>query len=94
MYFSPLNSVNGILVNVIEIYILLIIVEAVISNLIAFGNGISARHPIVLFIRKLVNPVLNPVRKLLPPRSTGGWDLSPMIVIILLQFIRNMLYTR
>ena len=94
MYFSPLNSIGSLLANVVEILIILIIIEAVVSNIIAFGGRVSSRHPAIMLLRKIVNPLLAPVRKLLPPRSTGGWDLSPMIVIVVLQMILNMLYTR
>ncbi len=37
-------------------------------------------HPIVRFIHDATEPILAPVRKLVPPVS--GFDLSPMIVLI------------
>jgi YggT family protein len=45
------------------------------------------RNPIVQFLHKVTEPVLRPVRNLLPPWKTGGLDLSPLIVIIAIQFI-------
>ncbi len=92
MVFNSQNVIGSLLANVIEILIILIVIDAVVSNLIAFGNRVSSRHPAVIMLRKIVNPLCEPVRKILPPRSTGGWDLSPMIVIVVLQLIRNMLY--
>jgi len=45
------------------------------------------RNPIVMFLRMVTEPVLAPVRRLLPPWKTGGLDLSPMIVLIAIQFV-------
>ena len=45
------------------------------------------RNPIVAFLRMATEPVLAPVRRLLPPWKTGGLDLSPMIVLIAIQFV-------
>ena len=78
----------GLLLNVL---IWLIIIEAIIANIIAFGGRISIHHPLVRLLRSIVNPILNPVRQLLPPYKTGGWDLSPLIVIILLNFVLRFL---
>ena len=45
------------------------------------------RNPIVQFLHKVTEPVLRPIRNLLPPWKTGGLDLSPLIVIIAIQFV-------
>lgn len=47
------------------------------------------RNPIVVFLRRVTEPVLEPVRRLLPPWKTGGLDLSPMIVLIAIQFVQR-----
>lgn len=86
MFFIP-NSPAGFVALVVNIVIILIIAEAIVSNVIAFGGKLSPYNPWVRNLRKIVNPILDPVRKLLPPRTMGGWDLSPMIVIILLQIL-------
>lgn len=39
-------------------------------------------HPLAIFAGQIINPLLRPARRLLPP--TGGLDLSPMIVSIFL----------
>ena len=49
------------------------------------------RNPIVQFLYKATEPVLRPVRNLLPPWKTGGLDLSPLIVIIAIQFIERVI---
>ena len=85
-FFIP-HSPAGFLALAIQIVILLIIAEAIVSNVIAFGGKLSPYNPFVRNLRKIVNPILDPVRKMLPPRTMGGWDLSPMIVIVLLQLL-------
>ena len=47
------------------------------------------RNPVVLFLRRVTEPVLEPVRRLLPPWKTGGLDLSPLIVLIAIQFVER-----
>ena len=45
--------------------------------------GERGRNPIGYFLGELVEPLLRPARRLLPPMS--GFDLSPLIVLLLLQ---------
>ena len=49
------------------------------------------RNPVVQFLHRVTEPVLRPVRNLLPPWKTGGLDLSPLIVIIAIQFIERVI---
>jgi uncharacterized protein YggT (Ycf19 family) len=92
MYLVPPTSLPALLADVIEVLIILIIIEAVISNIIAFGGKLSPYHPFVKFVRAIVNPILNPFRRLLPSHKTQGWDLSPLFAIFLLQILRSYLY--
>lgn len=50
------------------------------------------RNPIVMFLRQVTEPVLAPVRRLLPPWKTGGLDFSPLIVIIAIQFVERVIF--
>jgi YggT family protein len=78
--------------NVIWLFIWIIIISAVLSWLIAF-NVVNTNNRFVLTVAdtlyRLTEPVLGPVRRLLP--SMGGIDISPIIVILLLAFISNLL---
>jgi YggT family protein len=49
------------------------------------------RNPIVMLLHRATEPVLRPVRQLLPPWKTGGLDLSPLIVLIAIQFVERVL---
>ncbi len=58
------------------------------SALISWVNP-DPSNPIVRFLRQVTEPVLAPVRRLLPPWRTGGLDLSPLIVLIAIQFVER-----
>jgi YggT family protein len=75
--------------NIIGLIILLLIVQAVISWLVAF-NVINLNHPVahqvVTFLDALTDPLLRPLRRIVP--RLGGVDLSAIVLILLLGFIR------
>ncbi len=49
--------------------------------------NIDYYHPVVKFIYGGTEPVLAPFRRMLPP--LGGFDLSPILVYVVLEFIRG-----
>jgi YggT family protein len=61
----------------------LVIIAAVIS----WVNP-DPRNPIVQFLYRTTEPILRPFRRILPPRRTGGIDLSPILVILLILFLK------
>ncbi len=65
-------------------YLVLIIISVILSWV---GQGF--RHPIIPLIYQLVDPVLLPIRRILP--SMGGLDLSPLVAIIGIQFLMILL---
>jgi YggT family protein len=75
--------------NLIELVILVVIVNAVISWLVAF-DVINLRNPtmyrVVRTLDAITEPLLRPVRRILP--NLGGIDISPIILLLLLQATR------
>lgn len=73
---------------VITMYIWALILSAVISTLIAF-NILDTRNRLVWtigdFLYRVTDPVLRPIRNFLP--NLGGIDISPLIVIVVLQYL-------
>ncbi len=61
----------------------LVIIAAVIS----WVNP-DPRNPIVQFLYRTTEPILRPFRRILPPGRTGGIDLSPVLVILLILFLK------
>ena len=49
----------------------------------------NGTHPAILWVYRLTEPILAPVRRLLP--SMGGMDLSPIIVLFGVQIVENVL---
>jgi YggT family protein len=72
------------------LYVILLIAAAVLSWLIAF-NVVNARNQFVMmlwqFLYRITEPVLRPIRNLLP--DLGGIDISPIIIILIIEFIRQ-----
>ncbi len=79
--------------DVIWLYTMVLIVSAVLSWLTAFGV-VNAYNPTVrgvgTFCYRLTEPALRPIRSIIP--NLGGIDISPIILILLLQFLRNLLH--
>jgi YggT family protein len=73
----------------LEIYIWLLIAAAVLSWLIAF-NVVNTRNQAVAmvgdFLYRITEPALRPIRNMLP--NLGGIDISPVILILIIIFIR------
>jgi YggT family protein len=61
----------------------LVIIAAVIS----WVNP-DPRNPIVQFLYRTTDPLLRPFRRILPPRRTGGIDLSPILFLLVILFVR------
>ena len=49
--------------------------------------GVDQRHPAVQVVHRVTSPMLNPIRRLIPP--VGGLDLSPLIAFVLLSAIQR-----
>ncbi|MGE5953128.1 MAG: YggT family protein [Qipengyuania vulgaris] len=70
-----------------SVFVMLIIIQFIIGLLFAF-NVVGRNEFLLGFydgINRLLEPVLRPIRKLMP--NTGMVDFSPLVVIILLQII-------
>ena len=86
-------SITILISQIIEIFIWLLIAQAILSWLIAFNIVNTTNNLINLignFLYKVTEPLLRPIRRVLP--DFGGVDVSPVILIILLIFFRNLLF--
>jgi YggT family protein len=79
--------------NVITLYIWVLIFAAVLSWLVQ-ANVINTRNRFVYmlgdFLYRITEPALRPIRRFIP--NLGGIDISPVILILLLWFLRDLLY--
>ena len=84
-----LNPFLWLILTVIDIYFWIILATVILSWLVAF-NVVNASNPYVrqigFALKRLTEPLLAPIRRRLP--DLGGMDISPIVLLILLQFVR------
>jgi len=82
----------GFISYLLTLYIYVLFAAVIMSWLIAF-NVVNPRNRFVAmlaeFLFRITEPVLRPIRNLLP--NLGGIDISPLIVIIIIFFIQSVL---
>jgi YggT family protein len=87
--YALLNLIDS----AISIYIWLLIASVVLTWLVAF-NVINTRNRFVYavgdFLHRVTEPALRPIRNVMP--NLGGIDISPVILILLLYFVRDLLF--
>ncbi len=74
-----------ILVALITLYEGLILLRVVVSWFVSPHSN----HPAIGLLRRLTDPVLEPVQKALP--TSSGIDFSPLIVLVGLELIKRLL---
>jgi YggT family protein len=62
----------------------------IIAALISWVNP-DPRNPIVRFLYGVTEPLFRPFRRILPPSRTGGIDLSPIFVILVIMLLSRFL---
>ncbi len=87
-----MRAILDIILLVLNLYIWLLIASAVLSWLVAF-NVVNTRNQVVAtigdFLYRITEPVLRPIRNMLP--NLGGLDVSPVILILLILLIENII---
>jgi YggT family protein len=87
-----MSAVFWLIDTIIGIYVWLLIAQAILSWLLAFGvvnrynRGVSV---IGDFLYRVTEPLLRPIRSFLP--NFGGVDISPVILILILWFLRKLI---
>jgi len=76
----------------LQIYVWLVIAQAVLSWLIAF-NVVNTRNQFVAmlwdFLYRITEPALGPIRRIMP--NLGGIDISPVILILVIYLIQRVI---
>ena len=88
-----MKSIFILLDGIITIYLWIIIINAILSWLVAF-NILNTQNRFVFSVLdatyKLTDPALNKIRRFIP--TFGSIDISPVILILLLMFLRNLIF--
>jgi YggT family protein len=77
---------------VIHLYIWLLIAQAILSWLLAFGVVNRHNRAVAVigdFLYRVTEPALRPIRAFLP--NFGGIDISPIVLILVLYFLRTLI---
>ncbi len=87
-----MRSILFVILLILDIYIWLLIAAAVLSWLVAF-NVVNSRNQFVAmvgdFLYRITEPVLRPIRSVLP--GLGGIDVSPVVLILLIILIKDII---
>lgn len=78
------------LATVIDIALLLYLICLFAAVIISWFAPRS-RHPLVRFLRAIVEPVLVRVRRAMPFLVMQGFDLTPIVVFLIIHFLRRFL---
>ena len=88
-----MKSIFILLDNIITIYLCIIIINAILSWLVAF-NVLNTQNRFVFSVLdvtyKLTDPALNKIRRFIP--TFGSIDISPVVLILILMFLRNIIF--
>ena len=88
-----MKSIFILLDSMITIYLWIIIINAILSWLVAF-NVLNTQNRFVFSILdttyKLTDPALSRIRRFIP--MFGSVDISPVILILILMFLRNIIF--
>jgi len=88
-----MKSIFILLDSIITIYLWIIIINAILSWLVAF-NILNTQNRFVFSVLdttyKMTDPALNKIRRFIP--TFGSIDISPVILILLLMFLRNIIF--
>ena len=88
-----MKSIFILLDSIITIYLWIIITNAILSWLVAF-NILNTQNRFVFSILdttyKMTDPALNKIRRFIP--TFGSIDISPVILILILMFLRNLIF--
>ena len=88
-----MKSLFILLDNLITIYLWIIIINALLSWLVAFNILITQNRFVFAVLDatyKMTDPALNKIRRFIP--TFGSIDISPVILILILMFLRNLIF--
>ena len=73
-----------LIVQLLDLYSLVVLASVILSWV-----PMNPRNPVVTLVSRLVEPVLAPIRRVLP--VIGGFDFSPMVLLFALQTLKGLL---
>jgi YggT family protein len=88
-----MNSIAWLISTVVDVYVWLLLARVILGWLIQF-NVVNTRNQFVNmvggFLYQVTEPALRPIRRVVP--LLGGIDISPVVLVLLLVFLRNLFF--
>ena len=88
-----MHPILNLIVQIIDLYLWVVIITVILSWLITFNIVNTTNrliYAIMEFCHRATRPALHPIRNFLP--NLGGIDISPIILIFILVFIKEMIF--
>ncbi|MBN8520430.1 MAG: YggT family protein [Alphaproteobacteria bacterium] len=89
-----LSAIGNLLILLLDIFFWIIVIQVVLSWLIAF-DVINLRNAqgqnLIRLLNKITYPVFGPLRRFIP--AIAGIDITPIIVIFGIYLLKNVIYT-
>jgi YggT family protein len=86
-----MEVLKPLVTEVIGIYSIIVFANVILSWIVNLSGNATVRQ-LYWFTNRLVDPVLDPIRRVLRPMTGGlGIDISPLILLIFLRILQSML---
>lgn len=80
-------QIVSFLLLLIEVYRYILLAAVILSWI----PSVPRYNPIVRFLYDVTEPILRPIRRIIPPEKTGYLDVSPIIAFLLLSFLQRII---
>jgi YggT family protein len=85
-----MSTVATIVSVLFQVYELLLLIRVLLSWINIDPRRPAIDHPLVQILVRITDPVLAPLRRLIPPLG-GTVDISPVVALIILEVVRRIL---
>jgi YggT family protein len=82
--------VAGVISWAFFLYEFLILIRVLLSWINVDPNRRAVDHPLIRLLRQVTDPVLQPLRRVIPPIG-GTIDVSPIVAFLILEVLRRLL---
>lgn len=89
---NTMAELIGFIVYLLQLFVWVIIIQAILSWLVAFNVVNTSNrfvNTVLTGLDRVLNPILRPIRRLLP--DMGGIDLSPLVLILGIMLTQRLL---
>jgi YggT family protein len=85
-----MSTIINIISWVFQIYEFLILIRVLLSWINVNPYRPTIDHPLVRILYRITDPVLEPLRRIIPPIG-GAIDITPVVALLLLEVLRQII---